>query len=146
MDDKIYEEIGNNYRFFLKWRHAAFAGQSLVLFATGSVTISFIDKAKEIAWIVPLAACPIGILLWMIDVRTRDVYHAALKAGALMENGKPGFYTTTKADVELPKDSSAFKQITQSAALSLFFWGSSLCLLLFSALLWLTYSYQSSCL
>jgi len=136
MDDKIYEEIGNNYRFFLRWRHAAFAGQCIALFGALTLCASFIEKAKEIAWIVPLAASPIGILLWIIDVRTRDLYHATIKAGKNLEGDKKGFYTVLKEEVSLNKEESPFSKLTQSAALNITFWGSTIILLITSIILY----------
>lgn len=103
MKDKLYDEIGNNYRFFLRWRHAAFAGQCVVIFAVCSLCATFIESAKEIAWIVTLAGSPIGILLWIIDVRTRDLYHATIKAGAELEGDSKGFYTVLRDDIALKK-------------------------------------------
>lgn len=140
MDDKFYEEIGHNYRFFLRWRHAAFAGQCIVLFAVCTISATFIEKAKEIAWGVPLAASPIGILLWIIDVRTRDLYHATIKAGAEIEAGKKGFFTVLRDEVSLKKDESSFSKLTQSSALNVFFWGSTIMLLIASILLKIKYS------
>lgn len=140
MNEKLYEEIGNNYRFFLRWRHAAFAGQCIVLFTVCTLSVSFIEKAKEIAWVVPLAASPIGILFWIIDVRTRDLYHATIKAGAELEKGKKGFYTVLRDEVSLKKEENPFAKLTQSAALNLIFWGSTIMLLIASILLYKKYS------
>jgi len=38
--DKLYEEVGANYRFFLAWRHAAFAGNLVVLYGVFSLCVS----------------------------------------------------------------------------------------------------------
>lgn len=140
MNDKLYEEVGSNYRFFLRWRHASFAGQCIVLFAVFTLSASFIEKAREIAWVVPLAASPIGVLLWIIDVRTRDLYHATIKAGAELEGENNGFYTVLHDDVALKKEESPFSKLTQSAALNLIFWGSTILLLIASILLCIKYS------
>src|SRR3990172_12420154 len=128
MEEKRYEEIGVNYRFFLGWRHAAFAGDLIILYGVFSLTSSMYKEIPTCAWIVPFIASPIGILLWMIDVRTRDLYHAAIKAGKDIEGEKGGFFTRL-SETALPKGSSPFSKITQSASITLLFIGSSIILL-----------------
>ncbi len=128
MKEKIYEEVGNNYRFFLRWRHAALAGNMIVLGAILSFSISAFKDAKELMWIIPLLASPIGLLLWVIDVRNRSLYHAANRAGKEIEDseGVSGFYSKLiSEDVALPKGSSVFSKWTQSLALNFLFLGSS---------------------
>lgn len=93
MDDKRYEEIGINYRFFLGWRHAAFAGDLVIIYGVLSLTFSVFKGAPALAWTVPALGFPVGILLWIIDVRTRDLYHAAIRAGKALEGKKGGFFT-----------------------------------------------------
>jgi hypothetical protein len=137
MQEKKYEEIGTNYRFFLSWRHAAFAGDLIILYGVITLTLSFYTDAdsKALAWIVPALASPIGIFLWIIDVRTRDLYHAAIRAGKVLEGGKGGFYTELANNVALPAGTSPFKKPTQSAALDLLFIGSSVISFIASILL-----------
>jgi hypothetical protein len=133
--EKIYEEIGNNYRFFLKWRHAAFAGNMIVLGAILSFSVSAFKDAKELMWIIPLVASPVGLLLWIIDKRNRSLYHIVNRAGKEIEDseGVSGFYSKLISEgVALPKDKSAYSQLTQSLALELFFFGSSIMLILLS--------------
>jgi hypothetical protein len=67
----------------------------------------------------------LGFLLWIIDVRTRDLYHAAIRAGKLLEGATGGFFTQLAKDVVLPAGTSPFKKLSQSAALDLLFIGSS---------------------
>ena len=86
MKEKIYEEIGNNYRFFLCWRHAAFAGNLIVLGAILSFSVSAFKDAKELMWFIPLIASPVGFLLWVIDVRNRSLYHTANRVGKELED------------------------------------------------------------
>ena len=138
-DDKKYEEVGNVYRFFLGWRHASFAGNLLVMYGAASLTLLAYKDARSLAWLVPLAASPIGVLFWWIDVRTRDLYHAAIAAGKALEGDGSGFYHQL-ADVAVPRGSSVFSRATQSGALSVFFLGSSAVLFAVGlALLWLTF-------
>src|SRR5688572_6908685 len=122
MQEKKYEEIGTNYRFFLGWRHAAFAGDLIILYGVISLTTSFY-KDKDLiacAWIIPAVAAPIGLLLRLIDVRTRVLYHAAIRAGQVLEGDTGGFYTELAKDV-VPAGTSPFKKPTQSAAIEILF-------------------------
>lgn len=140
MKEKIYEEIGNNYRFFLRWRHAAFAGNLIMLGAILSFSVSAFKDAKELMWLIPLIASPVGFLLWIIDVRNRSLYHTANRAGKELEdsNGTPGFYwKLIDEGVALPKGASASSQLTQNLALNLLFLGSSVLLLLLSLLFYI---------
>jgi len=125
MDDKRYEEIGTTYRFFLGWRHAAFAGDLVIIYGVLSLTFSIYKDTPSIAWIVPMLSWPVGLLLWIIDVRTRELYHAAIRAGKALEGKKGGFFTQLSDDVALPKESSPFEKPTHSGALDLLFIGSS---------------------
>jgi hypothetical protein len=136
MNEKKYEEVGSAYRFFLGWRHASFAGNLVVLYGVCSLLITAHRNAPNLMWTIPLAASPVGLLFWWIDVRTRDLYHAAMRAGKALEGDAGGFYSELQ-NVALPRDASAFQRVTQSGALNVFFLGSSLILLVSGvALLW----------
>lgn len=128
MEKKRYAEIGINYRFFLGWRHAAFAGNLVVLYGVLTLTLSIYKEIPLYAWLVPAVTWPIGILLWIIDVRTRDLYHAAMKAGKELE-GKDGGFFTELSKVALSEDDPITKKKTQSLALNILFVGSSLLLI-----------------
>ena len=128
MDEKRYEEIGTNYRFFLGWRHAAFAGDLVIIYGVLSLTYSIYKDIPSLAWIIPALSSPLGVLLWIIDVRTRELYHAAIRAGESLEGKKGGFFTQLSR-VALPRGKSPFSKPTQSGALNLLFFGSSICLL-----------------
>lgn len=148
MNDKKYEEVGANYRFFLRWRHASFAGNALILYGAISLCISAYRDSPTLAWIVPLLASPIGILMWIIDVRTREAYHAAINAGEKLEGDEGGFYTKLIEDVALARGSSPFKEfikshkLTHSIALDIFFIGSSVMLLITAVVLLVKSIYQ----
>ena len=144
MEEKKYEEIGLNYRFFLGWRHAAFAGILVVIYGVISLTITVHKEYPIIAWLIPLGASPIGFLLCMIDHRTRDLYHAAIQAGKDLEGEKGGFYTRLR-EIALPKGTSAFKKITHSAALDILFIGTSLAFILLSFSLLIIHLFLSKC-
>ena len=134
MSDKAYEEVGSNYRFFLAWRHASFAGMLLILFGAAQLTFDMLQDQPRIAWLVPILASPLGVMLWIIDTRTRDLYHAAIRAGRKLEGEAGGFYTEL-SQVTLPVGASAFSRLSQSVALNLFFLGSSVAMLALGLLL-----------
>src|SRR5262245_34783316 len=90
--EKIYEEVGANYRFFLGWRHAAFAGYLVVVGATISLTASTYNDSPGLAFLVPLGAFPIGLLLCVIDRRNRSLYSAVQRVGASLERPAKGSY------------------------------------------------------
>lgn len=136
MNGKLYEEVGTTYRFFLGWRHAAFAGNLVVIYGALSLTLTALEKQPTVAWIVPLIAAPIGVLLWILDVRTRDLYRAAIRAGKQLETKQPEPALFTQlGDEAIPRWKSlsqepflkrVFKKLcSHSAALNVFFIGSS---------------------
>jgi hypothetical protein len=76
MKEKIYEELCHNYRYFLTWRHAAFAGNILAIGGALALSISALKDAEKIAYLIPLFASPIGIFLWLLDLKIRKIYRA----------------------------------------------------------------------
>ena len=134
MKEKIYEEVGTNYRFFLSWRHASFAGDLVIFYTILSLTLSVYEKYPKIAWIIPFVSCPIGVLLWIIDKRSRDIYHDAIKAGEKLEGNDDGFFSFHSKSV-LSKGESPFSKLTHSMALNLLFWGTSIILFIISVIL-----------
>lgn len=142
MQEKKYEEIGTNYRFFLGWRHASFVGILVVFYGVISLTLESYgsDGTGKIAWIIPLLASPVGLLLWGIDVRLRDLYHATIRAGKALEGEGGGFYTELTKEVMPPasdKKKKKKKKFTHSKALEILFIGSSVVSFLVSiVLLW----------
>jgi hypothetical protein len=74
----------------------------------------------------------------MIDVRNRDVYHAAIRVGKYLEGENKGFYSEISDGVALTKKESTFSRITHSGALNIVFWFASIGLLLLAAGLFVT--------
>lgn len=138
-DDPRHSEVGRAYRFFLGWRHASFAGNVVVVGGVLSLTISAFEKAREIAWMVPLLATPIGVVLWIIDVRTRALYHASIRAGEDLEGEGGGFFTRLDKDVLIPKGVSHWGARNHSLALDIFFLGSSILMFAFAVILFVGY-------
>jgi hypothetical protein len=140
MSDKVYEEIGANYRFFLAWRHATFGGGLAVLWGTCSLLAMAYERAFPFAWLVPLLAALALFSLWLADRRTRQIYRALIAAGKVMEKDGKGPYSAL-AGVGIPEDAPWFprkgrpicKLFSQSLTLDCFFLGAALVLLLATA-------------
>jgi len=128
MEEKRYEETGNNYRFFLGWRHASLVGILVVLYGVASLCIAAYENARPLVWVIPIAASPVGIIFWLIDKRTRDLYHAAIAAGKELEGETGGFFTRLQAEVALPPNTSPFSKLSQTGILNATFIGSSILL------------------
>jgi len=130
-----YDEIGPNYRFFLAWRHAAFAGNIVVLGGTCSLLTTAYEEAMPLAWLIPLLASLAAVSLWLADCRTRQIYRSLADAGKEMENDGKGPYHALTA-IGIPKDAPWFPRkdkplcrfFSQSFALDVFFLGSALVL------------------
>ncbi len=135
MKNKAYEEIGPNYRFFLAWRHAAFAGGIVILWGTCSLLTSAYEKGLTIAWLIPILASLAAFCLWLADRRTRQIYRSLTKSGKALEENIPGPYHAL-TDIGIPENASWFpknneplcKFFSQSFALDCFFLGSSIVL------------------
>jgi hypothetical protein len=123
VNEKKYEEVGTMYRFYLGWRHAAFAGHVVIIYGVLSLALSNYKADPMVACGALLIGAVVGLLLWVIDKRTRDLYHAAIRAGKHLEGKTGGFFTELSKDV-LPAGSSPFKKISHSMALDVLFIGS----------------------
>jgi hypothetical protein len=101
MNETIYKEVSATYRFFLGWRHAAIVGIVVIMGGVISLLSSVSKESPGLAFLVPLFASPLGVIFWAIDVRTRDLYHAAMRAGKALERGV-GFFTVL-SEVAVPE-------------------------------------------
>ena len=136
MRDKAYEEIGPNYRFFLAWRHATFAGGLVILWGACSLLTSAYEKGLTIAWLIPFLASLAAFCLWLADRRTRYIYRTLTEAGKALEDNIHGPYHAL-TDIGVPENAPWFKKknnpkcklVSQSFALDCFFLGSAVVLL-----------------
>lgn len=141
---KAYEEIGANYRFFLAWRRAAFAGGLVLLWGTCSLLTSAYKEGLPVAWLIPSLAALAAFCLWVVDYRNRQVFRAIIEAGKALEENNPGPYHALMA-VGIPSDAPWLpkkgkplcKFFTQSFALDCLFAGSALILLTAAFFVWL---------
>ena len=139
MKDKAYEAVGPNYRFFLTWRHAAFAGNLIVLWGTSRLLISAYKEGTPFIWLIPMLSSLVALCLWLADKRTRQIYRAIVKAGKDLEEDGKGPYTELNK-ILIPKHAPWFpkkgddkcKVFSQSFALNCFFLGSSIALFFLS--------------
>ncbi len=91
----FYTSIGENYRFFLNWRHALLAGYFASLFALFNAYTWMIenDTAKQVV-ILYVCGILISIFFWGFEYRIRDLYRACIAAGKEIEEQaeQPGLY------------------------------------------------------
>lgn len=133
MNEKKYEEVGHNYRYFLGWRHACVAGDLVLLYGVASLYLAAWKEARGLAWLVPLAGSPIAFLFWWIDRRNRDLIHAVQRTGKQLEGPSGGVYTTYIDELAVPSGKSAYSRWTLTGATNVIFLGSAGGLLLWAA-------------
>src|SRR3954469_18628153 len=85
-----YEESGRVHRYFLNWRHAAFAGYFAILYGFASTAEKIWKEAPGVLPWLLLGAGFVGIGFLFIDLRTRELYYAAIEAGKAIESGEKG--------------------------------------------------------
>jgi hypothetical protein len=113
----IYDEIGTNYRYFLNWRHALFAGYLVILFTLANAYSWLTENDSANVWIIYLVGLLITFCFWGLEYRVRDLYQACTKAGCEMERAvnMTGVYT------ELDSKDLRKKVITHSGILNWFY-------------------------
>jgi hypothetical protein len=132
MNEKKYEEVGHNYRYFLGWRHACVAGDLVILYGVATLYLTARKEAPGLAWLVPFVASPIGLLFWWIDKRNQDLIHAVQRTGKELEGPSGGVYSTLVDELAVPKGKSAYSRWTLTGATNIVFLGSSGGLLLWA--------------
>lgn len=131
----LYREVGENYRFFLKWRHAAFAGHLVIMGATLSVSMAVFEKARELAWTVPLFAAFVSLVFLFLDIRTSKVFQCAVAAGRDLEVDKVGYYTRQQEIGAVPNSDHSRGFLTHSTALILYYSGAAAFCIILAVLL-----------
>ena len=132
MNEKKYDEVGHNYRYFLGWRHACVAGDLVVLYGVTNLYFSARKEAPGLAWLVPLAASVIAFLFWWIDKRNRELIHAVQRVGKELEGPSGGVYTNYINELAVPKGKSVFSRWTLGGAANVLFLGSSAAMLVWA--------------
>jgi hypothetical protein len=98
MDEKTaFEEAGRINRYFLNWRHAAFIGYIVFLFAVVLLLRHIWESTPAVISILLLSA-PLGIVLAFIDLHNRDLSYAAVEAAKGIEGGRRGHVYSRLAD------------------------------------------------
>ncbi len=82
-DKDVYEEIGKTYRYFLNWRHAAFAGYILILYTL--LSQYFGGEEITIQHFALWGVIVLTGIFWMVEYRIRDLYKACTSKGAMIE-------------------------------------------------------------
>jgi len=114
----IYAEIGINYRYFLNWRHALFAGYLLILYALANSYFSLLEKNRpDLFWVVFLGGFLVSLCCWGLEYRIRDLYQACTNAGCELEKA----FQQTGIYLKLDDDKLRNKTITHSRVLNFFF-------------------------
>ncbi len=129
MKATLYEQIGTNYRFFLNWRHASFAGYMVLMGATAALSIDAYNDAKPFCWLVPLAGAPFGVFFAIVDTRIQAVFQCAIEAGRKMEGELGGYFSEQSTIGTVPRKDKIYPRfVSHTAALRTIYLGSSLVL------------------
>jgi hypothetical protein len=115
---EIYAEIGTNYRFFLNWRHALFAGYLLVLYALINAYLRLSESSQgDLNYVVFSIGLLLSVCFWGLEIRIRDLYRACTRAGHKLENlaSESGIYT------ELDNQDLINRTISHSRVLNWFY-------------------------
>lgn len=122
MDDNIkYVEIGNNYRFFLNWRHQLLAGY-LATIAGVVFSVGWCVTNKYYSYIhIPLfVGSVMTFIFWTLEYRIRTLYKICQKAGKKLENGN-GLFTDLDNSSDNNDTDCKNKIFTHSRTLNLMF-------------------------
>lgn len=105
--EKVYEEVGRNYRFFARWRYLMVAGVLAVVFGAFTLLNSAfeVEAARQHLWAIPACAALVCFLLVVADYRTRQLSIFAVEAGKELEENTAGFFKKqSEANLVLYKD------------------------------------------
>ncbi len=94
---KFYEELGQNYRYFLGWRERLFAGYITVLAGLGLGFAMSGRTSFEIGLLV--AAILVSVVFLILDQRTRDLFQQCQLVGRDLEklSNTLGVYTALQS-------------------------------------------------
>ena len=96
--DRVYAEVGENYRHFLGWRVRMIVGYFGALVAL-AVAFAWLQSAGHpmTGILIPIAGCVVTLVFWLFENRNRDIHRALLEAGQAIEqkmsSPKDGPYT-----------------------------------------------------
>ena len=126
MNEKLYEEVGRNFRFFLSWRHACFAGYLVILWVIMKFSIECYKDAQSFLWLILLLGAGLGIVFAFMDKRTKKFFYAAIEVGRRLESEckLEGYFT---AHARFLADRN-----THSEVLKWFYYGSAIVLVVLS--------------
>lgn len=114
--EELYKEVGINYRFFLSWRHALFAGYLLVVSAL-SLAFSWLYKEQHsLLWVTFIFGIIITLVFWALEFRNRELYHACQNTGEELEKN----FTSVEGIFTI-LNKLQVKKITHSLAIDMLF-------------------------
>jgi hypothetical protein len=116
--NEIYREIGTNYRFFLNWRHALFAGYLLILYTLANAYAwLYVNDQAQLYPALFIIGFLITLCFWGIEFRIRSLYRSCTEAGHGIETLAKITGAYTKLDDSKLED----KRVTHSSVLNWFF-------------------------
>lgn len=114
----LYQEIGNNYRFFLNWRHALFAGYLVILYTLANAYAWALERQlTPIEGIIIVGGVIITLTFWALERRIRALYRACTSKGKEIEGDSQLSGIYHKLDNQNNKEN----QNTHSLVLDIFF-------------------------
>lgn len=135
LKEKIYGEIGANYRFFLNWRHAGLVGHIFLTGATLSTVIKYSKTHTIIFWISPIILIVVSFLCLALDYRTRKIFQRAVEAGRKMEGEVGGYFTELQQEGVVPKIDTYRSKITHTNVITIYYVGTALISFIFLSFL-----------
>ncbi len=124
--DVVYKEIGINYRFFLGWRHALFAGTIVITGAILFQTYKAIIEKPFISGFIPLIGGLICLVVYQLEDRIQDLYRAGIKAGSSLEGEYFGFYSAVDQKFTKTSHSTTLLKTYKYSSIGLFLLGALL--------------------
>jgi hypothetical protein len=97
-DSAVYAQTCEHYRYFLSWRDKTLGGYLILL---GALGIAYANLDKTNLWFFPpFAVIFVSIVFWLLEFRTRDLYHMCSWVGERLERdaGVKGFFGVARLE------------------------------------------------
>ncbi len=102
INEKAYEELSRNYRFFASWRHFAFAGGVTILAGVVKIAADY-EICSPPFTLAAIGGVLAEVALLVIDARARNLTGLAVERGAELERPYVGFFGAAKVDGSWPR-------------------------------------------
>jgi len=84
----IYEQAGNQHRYFLNWRYFLTVGYFAIL-GSFIIAVWFCFKEggsfRKMIFVIPLSFSFLSFFFWLLDRRIRDLYHTCRRVACMVE-------------------------------------------------------------